>query len=189
MRVGAWAVFGLVLLMMSGCAATQAPPAPTSSAPRPVVPANGAPQVANPLPGNDFVTDPCVVVDAAQATAIGVRDPGKPVVDRCEWASAGAETVFTVRVRTPDGLTWHYRQAEEGMYPLWRPIPDLAGLPAVMHNATVPTGYDGCAVAVGLRDDVALDFELLWSLNAPIRDASVCTEVERHAHDLVTALR
>jgi hypothetical protein len=158
-----------------------------------VVPAHGAPRVANPLPADDVVADPCSAVDATLAKAVGVRDPGRRVADdQCEWTSAvaDAEVVFTVRVRATDGLTGYYRQAEQDAYPLWEPIPDLAGQPAVLHNALLPGGgYDGCAVAVGLRDDVAVDVELLWSLAPPHRDLSVCTEVERHARDLVTALR
>ena len=161
----------LLLTACSGGGERTANPAPSSSAPgtsatssgsTTALPYAGAPKVANPLPASVLSGAPCdtALTPEQVKQAIGIQVPGKPgdlggVGLTCAWANE--DTLGQIFVgfvtETHAGLSGVYENTKP-KNPVWRPLPDIQGFPAVAHSNN--TDRD-CAVSVGLADDLSVD--------------------------------
>jgi hypothetical protein len=109
----------------------------------------------------------------------------------CGWSNLdrGSQIGVGYDTTTHTGLSGNYQntQPKSG---LWKPLPDIQGLPAVAHagNKGQPVLKDFCAVSVGLADDTSIDVSVSLG-RAKIGSVDPCDTAGQAADAVVTTLK
>ncbi|SEP49596.1 DUF3558 domain-containing protein [Amycolatopsis saalfeldensis] len=198
------AVAAAAILLAAGCTDQKAggtpSPAPQPSA-SPSVPATqkppfaGAPKVTNPLPSSVLSGSPCEALTPQQVQVnIGVSVAGKPdnlpgIGPQCTWTNKQTSAQMGVSFTTEpgDGLSGDYANTRPKM-PVWKELPPIQGLPAVVYSDNSKPNPDFCAVAIGITDALSVDVTVALSLQKSGK-VDACTVVPLTANDVVTTLK
>jgi hypothetical protein len=181
---------------LGGCDGTesgQPSPAPTT----PSSAGQGAPKVTHPIANTSAVeANPCSVPPTSEVSTLGggtvdknhSSDSGHGLA--CSWTFAGGTGNISGGFITGPGThglqSLYDRQATGGLLK-FEPQPPIQGYPAVRYDDGLD-GKSGCAIAVGVRDDLA------YVANAQLRDgnpalADPCTVTTKLATAVVTHLQ
>jgi hypothetical protein len=126
------------------------------------LPFAGAPKVNDPLETTRYQQDPCLGLTTAQTEELNVNSPGEPrdgaLGNACTWGGkddrrALVELAFLDEY--PFGLSAAYQANEDGKYDFFVVLPPIEGYPAVAFAGTDDRHNGGCAVAVGVSDEIA----------------------------------
>ncbi|MGX7823846.1 DUF3558 domain-containing protein [Actinokineospora sp. 24-640] len=171
---------------------TPATGGPTSDSPTTSAgPGSGAPRVADPVETARFRDDPCLSLSAAQISDLGVEPPGKeePAADgkACLWRNdqGGAVHLFWSNTR---GLESVYQANARGVYELFKEIPDVGGLPAVVANQLDRRENGNCGVLVGTSDTTSFMVGLSQS-GDKVGTADPCSVAADVADMVVTTIK
>ncbi|WP_243859430.1 DUF3558 domain-containing protein [Amycolatopsis arida] len=138
-----------------------ASPAPPTSGIDGDAPQHGAPLVANPLNTAQVEAAPCDFVPKEQLEAVGLQVESL----RSDSAAQRSTTCDIFLDRTSSisaglnsedfagGLDTLYEKHAQGKIPLFTPVPEIAGYPAVVYRTTAPKSDGRCSLAVGVRND------------------------------------
>lgn len=142
---------------------SSSPPSSDTSAPGEVeLPYAGAPKVDNPLDTTRFQQDPCQSLTATQAQELNVNSPGEPreapLGNACEFrgrSDRGALVEVAFQDKHPFGLSAVYQANEDGKLDFFDELDPIEGYPAVAWAGTDDRPNGGCAVDVGVSDEIA----------------------------------
>lgn len=172
------ASFALAVLL-TGCSgspqsgnAIPLPTSETSSAPAPTsserstggeeLPANGAPEVSNPLDTSAFAQDPCGSLTEAQITDLlggpigGEPDIGSAVGPTCNWHGPQFASISVNYSTIHDGLSSVY--AHKDTLAVFDPLPAIQRYPVVAYSSAEDRQEDGgCQVQVGTSNNSVID--------------------------------
>ncbi|WP_081655371.1 DUF3558 domain-containing protein [Amycolatopsis orientalis] len=162
----------------SGSASPATSAAPPSSTGLPF----GAPSVPAPLDPTALEKNPCAAMTADQVASLGaplkgtVPQPDDPTGPSCGWRFATDEapssvsgTVFT-KDPSHGGISGLYGQKQAGGVTQFEAF-SANGYPGVVYNASSNPPPGSCALAVGLRDDLAYTISVsLDALKQPFAD-------------------
>lgn len=164
----------LVSVLLAGTACTSpadgtptpepsSPPAEITTTPG-EAPADGAPQVTDPLDATRFLTEPCSVLSQNQLATFDVSRPGIPTTTGavaehsgpyCSWHAA-AELASTIGVGfltgNENGLSDTYRGRDQFGY--FVPT-TVEGYPAVFVDGSDGRDSGRCNITVGISDQLA----------------------------------
>ena len=124
------------------------------------LPDAGVPKVADPLDATKFLADPCGSLTSAQTAQLKVG-PGKRNDDAfgtgCTWLNPQTTASVTVHFMSKfrEGLSGVYRSHDSGKYPVFRPVADVSGFPAVIVGNQDGGSAGICSMFIGLSDDLA----------------------------------
>ena len=162
-----------VLLVLAGCSTpgtahpnpnndTKTPtnntsrPQPTSSDLPPNVP-----RVTNPINTTRFEQNPCRVITPAQRNKLSIKTKPKPKMSEsgpgCEWGDVfddgiTIEGAFLTKGRG-SSIAGLYKNNKLGRYDYFQPI-EIHGYPAAFSAPFDGRDRGGCAIAVGVRNDL-----------------------------------
>ncbi|GAB2979350.1 DUF3558 domain-containing protein [Amycolatopsis acidiphila] len=149
-----------------------------------------APSVANPLPTDAIVANPCSALSAAQVTQIGLTGSGDlshhDVGPTCEWKSATSSlnSVYIAPVTADkNGLSDVYATRQNDKY--FEPT-TVSGYPAVY--AGVSDRSDGdCSLWVGVTDQLTINVQA--QIGSGPNKSNPCPVAERVATAMVQHLQ
>jgi hypothetical protein len=166
----------LGLTLLTGCTTTsEGTPRPTltndTSAESPSrsdepdgeeLPYAGAPKVNDPLETSRYQQDPCLGLTAAQTEELNVNSPGEPrdgaLGNACTWGGRDDRRALVELASLdeyPFGLSAAYQANEDGKYDFFEVLPPIEGYPAVALGRVDDRQNGGCALAVGVSDEIA----------------------------------
>lgn len=171
-QLAAFVLVATGALLLSACdgdrgtPGTPTPGTPAASSSAAGVPNSGAPAVQNPLPAKVLDGSPCDSALTAQQieTFIGEPSPGKPSTDAlgtaCDWSSAsgsGAGFQIGYQTKSDQGISLPYKNVKPKAA-RWVELDPIDGYPAIGY--TNIQDDDGCAVVVGVSDQLAYSVSL-----------------------------
>ncbi|WP_409466737.1 DUF3558 domain-containing protein [Amycolatopsis sp. GA6-003] len=161
-------------VFVAGCSSSSPSglPAGQTSAAGKALPYAGAPKVENPLPASVLSSHPCDSAFTPEQVGriLGKEEQGKhadnPALGaQCHWANSESGSALSVLYVTEvsDGLSAVYASSKP-QSTVWRPLPNVRGLPAVAHSAYGPQGDKSfCQVSVGISDNHDVDVSVTLS--------------------------
>lgn len=147
---------------------TQAPPSDSD------LPSDGAPKVEDPLDVSHFEQKPCDALTPEDAKTLNVppegeQQKGDSLGEWCLWFNRDTNGSLAVYFFSGDkrGLSSVYAEARSANWPYFKRIDDIEKHPAVAYNIKEDKPEEGCAVAVGLTD------QLTFAANVSLSDANL----------------
>lgn len=133
------------------------------------LPANGAPEIEDPLDTGKFEDDPCLTLDSAQSNGLNLGAAGEPVHitlgEACKWfnESTRGKVQISFLSKDPRGLSAEYSANEAGKWAYFVELPPIEGHPAVARDVSDDRDNGGCPVVVGASDEIAFEVALQLS--------------------------
>jgi hypothetical protein len=133
------------------------------------LPANGAPEVPDPLDTGKFEGDPCLTLDSAQSNGLNLGAEGEPVHitlgEACKWLneSTRGKVQISFLSEDPRGLSAEYSANEDGKWAYFIELPAIDGYPAVARDVSDDRDNGGCPVVVGASNEIAFEVALQLS--------------------------
>lgn len=148
---------------------TQPPTSSEDGPPETDLPANGAPDVEDPLDISRFVADPCLVLTSTQAQGLNVPTQGTPTSfslgKGCDWTNREnlGSTTIAMSNNQPLGLTAQYTANKDGKYQFFEEISPIEDYPAIAFDVVDRRDRGACSVAVGVANDLSFTVFLTLS--------------------------
>jgi hypothetical protein len=119
------------------------------------------PKVEHPLDTTRYEQKPCDALSAEQLSQLGIATAPRPDVGNklgpgCEWnAYDDAGLTVGARILTAgSSLAKLYLQHEQGAWPYFKPVSDVAGYPGVLMDGVRAVPNSTCDLSVAVRDDL-----------------------------------
>jgi hypothetical protein len=125
------------------------------------------PKVPRPLDTARYERQPCDVLSGDQLASLKITTTPTPDVNDklgpgCEW-NAYDEVGLTVGARlltAGSSLANLYQEHEQGAWPYFEPVSDVAGYPGVLMDGVRAVPKSTCDMSVAVRDDMIYSIQL-----------------------------
>jgi Protein of unknown function (DUF3558) len=129
--------------------------------------------VSHPLDTTAFQKTPCSVLTAAQLTQFnigtqGQQDSSAPLGPACNWnddTGPSNMTLGVIIVTQGQGLAGIYSQ--KSTYPVFQPLANVGGYPAVIALTADGRSQGLCQVSVGVTNNVLVEVSVALRAGAP----------------------
>jgi hypothetical protein len=165
------AVVASVAFLLAGCTgsvAGNASPSPgVPASPSPTGQGANVPKVSHPLEIARYEREPCAALTSDQLATLGITTQPKPdLQDKlgpgCQWNAYDeiGITVGAALLTAGSSLIDLYKQHEQGAWPYFEPVSDVAGYPGVLMDGIRAAPKSTCDLSVAVRDDLIYSIQL-----------------------------
>lgn len=195
--------FVVMALILTGCGGAQAgnstPAGSTSMAAQPTSDSAGQttnsqiPKVTRPIDTASFEEEPCSVLTDAQLQELSISTNPQPSATAagptCAWGDSSDDGIHisgTFITKKSSSVAGLYESNELGRYAYFVPV-TIHGYPAAFSQLADSRQNGGCAIAIGVKNDLLYSMGIRLGLDNP-NYAKPCSELEKVAEMAINTM-